>query len=272
MTSADSVWDCHFHIFGPWDSYPLPPDPLYRPAEATFDSLRALHASMGVTRGVIVQGACYGADHSALLGALAAGGGAYRGIAVIDPDIPESTLQAMDKAGVRGIRLGAMAHLAGGSAGIDTGLMRASVARIAPYGWHVLVHAQPDDTIAILEALDGCGVPRVIDHMARLPAQGGLQSPAGAALLRWLQAPDIWIKVSGADRVSDGRQDEALSQLRRLLQAAPERALWGSDWPHVNIGYPRPDDAALLAMARRACGDDAAARALLTLNPARLYA
>jgi predicted TIM-barrel fold metal-dependent hydrolase len=271
MTPNEHVWDCHTHIFGPWDSYPLPPDAVYRPAEATFDTLRALHARMGITRGVIVQGACYGPDHTALLGALAASGGAYRGIAVIDPDIPEATLRAMHDGGVRGIRLGAMAHLGGGGSAIDTGRMRDSVARIAPYGWHVLVHAQPDDTLAILQALEGCGVPQVIDHMARLAAEGGLQSRAGAALLHRLEAPEIWIKVSGADRVTEGRPEDALAQVRQLVQAAPERALWGTDWPHVNIRYAAPDDAALLALVRQACGDDATAKAVLTHNPARLY-
>jgi predicted TIM-barrel fold metal-dependent hydrolase len=271
MTSNDHVWDCHTHIFGPWSTYPLLPDAVYRPAEAPFDMLRSLHARMGITRGVIVQGACYGPDHAALLGALIASAGAYRGIAVIDPDVPESTLRAMHDAGVRGIRLGAMAHLGGGGSAIDTGRMRACIGRVASYGWHVLVHAEPDDTLAILQALEGCGVPQVIDHMARVPASGGLESRAGQALLRRLESPDVWIKVSGADRVTDGSPEDALPQIRRLVQAAPDRALWGSDWPHVNIRYTPPDDAALLALVRRACGDDTAAKAVLTHNPARLY-
>jgi predicted TIM-barrel fold metal-dependent hydrolase len=108
--------------------------------------------------------------------------------------------------------------------------------------------------------------------MARLPADGGLRSPAGQALLRWLESPDIWIKVSGADRVTGGDPAQALDQMRTLIEAAPDRALWGTDWPHVNIKYAAPDDASLLPLARRACGDDATARALLTANPSRLYA
>ncbi|CAM3714665.1 amidohydrolase family protein [Bordetella bronchialis] len=266
------IWDSHFHVFGPWDRYPLPPNPSYRPAEATFDAVRALHARMGVTRGVIVHGANYGADHSAMLGALAASGGAYRGIAIIDPDVPETTLRDMHEAGVRGIRFNVLSHLSGGAPHIDAGRMRAAIARIAPYGWHALVHAGPDDTIAVLEALDGCGVPVVVDHMARLPARGGLDTPAGQALLGWLRSPRIWVKVSGADRVTDGRPDEAIPQMRALIEAAPDRVLWGSDWPHVNIKYQAPDDASLLALARRVCGDAGTAGALLTDNPARLYA
>lgn len=268
----DDIWDSHFHVFGPWDTYPLPPNPSYRPAEASFDMARALHARMGVTRGVIVHGANYGADHSAMLGALAASRGAYRGIAIIDPDIPEETLRAMHDAGVRGIRFNVLAHLSGGAPHIDAARMRATVARVAPYGWHALVHAGPADTIAVLQALDGCGVPVVVDHMARLPADGGLRSDAGQALLRWLESPDVWVKVSGADRVTDGQPHRAIDQMRALIAAAPDRVLWGTDWPHVNVKYTAPDDGALLDLARQACGDAATAHALLTRNPARLYA
>lgn len=266
------IWDTHFHVFGPWDKYPLPPNPSYRPDEAPFAATRALHARMGVTRGVIVHGANYGADHSALLGALIASHGAYRGIAVIDPDIPEPTLRTMHDAGVRGIRFNVLAHLGGGAANIDAGRMRAAIARVAGYGWHALVHAGPDDTVAVLEALNGCGIPVVVDHMARLPADGGLRTEAGQALLRWLESPDVWVKVSGADRVTQGQPEQAIEQMGALIAAAPDRVLWGSDFPHVNIKYAAPDDAALLDLARRACGDAATARALLTDNPARLYA
>ncbi|AOB33468.1 hypothetical protein AKI39_06460 [Bordetella sp. H567] len=266
------MWDSHFHVFGPWDRYPLPPNPSYRPAEAPFDTLRALHTRMGVTRGVIVHGANYGDDHSAMLGALIASRGAYRGIAIIDPDIPEATLRTMHDAGVRGIRFNVLAHLSGGAPRIDAGRMRAAIARVVPYGWHAVIHAGPDDTIAVLEALDGCGVPVVVDHMARLPADGGLQTAAGQALLRWLASPDVWIKVSGADRVTAGQPDRAIALMRALIAAAPDRVLWGSDWPHVNIQYATPDDGGLLDLARQACGDAATLRALLTTNPARLYA
>jgi predicted TIM-barrel fold metal-dependent hydrolase len=272
MTQQPDVWDAHFHVFGPWNTYPLPPDPSYRPAEAPFDALRALHARMGVTRGVILQGACYGDDHSAMLGALAAGGGAYRGIATIHPEIPEPSLRAMHEAGVRGIRFNVLPHLGGGASHIDAGRMRAAIARAAPYGWHALVHAGPDDTIAVLEALEGCGVPLLIDHMARLPAEGGLRTRPGQALLHWLQSPEIWVKVSGADRVTGGEPEAAIDAMRELIAAAPDRVLWGTDWPHVNIKYRAPDDVSLLDLARRACGDEAIARALLTVNPSRLYA
>ncbi|ARP80602.1 hypothetical protein CAL12_06980 [Bordetella genomosp. 8] len=269
---GDDIWDTHFHVFGPWERYPLPPNPSYRPEEAPFEATRALHARMGVTRGVIVHGANYGGDHSALLGALAASQGAYRGIVIIDPDVPDATLRAMHDAGVRGIRFNVLAHLGGGAASFDAGRMRAAIARVAGYGWHALVHAGPEDTIAVLDALDGCGVPVVVDHMARLPAGDGLRSEAGQALLRWLESPQVWVKVSGADRVTQGQPEQAIAQMRALIAAAPDRVLWGTDFPHVNIKYAHPDDAALLDLARRACGDAATARALLTDNPARLYA
>ncbi|MFC4273890.1 amidohydrolase family protein [Achromobacter aloeverae] len=262
------IWDCHTHIFGPWADFPLPESPTYQPDAAPYAELRALHARCGITRGVIVQATPYRDDHGALLAALQASAGAYRGIALIDLDTSEETLDSMHRLGVRGIRLGMMKHLAGA---LDLDRMRALLQRIRPYGWHALVHADLADVLAAVPALAPLGVPLIIDHMGRIPVHAA-HDPA--PLLRLLDDPGVWMKISGADRVTGGRDgyQAALPLMRRLIARAPDRILWGTDWPHVNIAYARPRVEALYDLLRQACADTPQAlTAILGTNPARLY-
>ena len=269
MTDTPVCWDCHTHIFGPWSRFPLPDAPAYCPDEAPFDALRAAHRTCGITHGVLVQAACYGADHAALFDALAAGNGSYRAIALIDPDIDEAKLADMHARGVRGIRLGLMPHL---PASQGASRHRDLLARIRPYGWHALLHAPIAKAVGALAGLTDPGVPLVVDHMGR-PAADAHRSAPVDALLDHLSRPEVWIKVSGADRVSAGRRpfDDALPLMQRLLRAAPERAIWGSDWPHVNITSERPDMGELRSLLALACSGTTSEEAVLHLNPARLY-
>ncbi|MGO4329076.1 amidohydrolase [Cupriavidus sp. 2TAF22] len=277
MTQPDAgaatrgTWDCHTHIFGPYDAHPLPSDAIYSPPAAPFAELRALHAALGIVHGVLVQGACYGDDHSALLAALDASAGTYRGVALIDPEIDEARLADMHARGVRGIRLGLMSHLGGA---IDPGRMRAMLDRIRPYGWHALLHGQLTDVTGALETLEAHGVKLVVDHMARVEAARGVDYAEFTALERLLALPNVWIKLSGPDRITSGTAPfaAAVPVARRLLEIAPARAIWGSDWPHPNIAYARPDEAQLLAWIHAVCGGAAGADAVLVRNPARLYA
>lgn len=264
-----NAWDCHAHIFGPWQQYPLPPDPAYIPREAPLAEYLALHQRLGISHGVLVQPACYGDDHSAILGALDKSGGHYRGTAIIAPDVAESTLAMMDGKGIRGVRFNVVPHLPGS---LDPAYIAAVVERIKPYGWHVLVHGQLAGVLKILPDLVNLGVPVVIDHMARVRAADGTNYPLFHELESYVRLPDVWIKLSGADRTSDlPPYREARMVMQRLLALAPDRALWGTDWPHPNITYPWPDEAKLLALLRSVCEGEANFQRVLVDNPARLY-
>lgn len=268
MPPARHLWDCHTHIFGPWRDYPLPDSPAYVPEAAPFQALRALHAACGFSRGVIVQGAPYGEDHAALLAALEASAGAYRGIALISDATSDATLSRMHDHGVRGIRLGMMKHLAGKP---DAVRMGALLEKIKPLGWHALVHGELPDVLSIVPVLLRHGVPLVVDHMARAPVDGSANL---APLMALLDHPDVWIKLSGADRNTSGQDAyrAALPLMARLIAQASDRALWGSDWPHVNIRYPRPSMPALLALLEAACdADPVVLDRILRDNPTRLY-
>lgn len=266
MTSAR--WDCHTHIFGPWDVYPLAAAPTYVPEEAPFATLTRLHAEHGLTHGVIVQATPYGSDHRAMLDAMASSSDRYRGIAVIDANTPQATLERWHAAGVRGIRLGMMKHLAGKP---DLVGMTALLARIRPHGWHALVHAELPDVLATVPMLADAGVTLVIDHMARVAPS---DAKGLAALCALLARDNVWIKLSGADRITQSSTDlrAALPVMRALQQAAPDRTIWGSDWPHVNIRYSAPRLHSLLDLLADACANDAGALSrVLTDNPRRLY-
>lgn len=270
MSPTKAVWDCHTHIYGPYGRHPLRRGAVYAPEPAPFDALRAMHRSLGITHGVIVQAACYGSDHGALLDALESAQGTYRGIAVIEPDIDEALLAGMAAKGVRGIRIGLMSHL--GNA-FDAGRVRAAIERILPYGWHALVHGTAGDVVQAVEAVGHLGAILVIDHMARVAVNDPgvtFQLDRVCALLR---NESVWIKVSGVDRITAGNLDaeQARPVLERLLAVAPDRAIWGTDWPHPNLSYPVPDDRALMGWLQSAAGDDSVLHAVLSENPSRLY-
>lgn len=270
MSVSYPVWDCHTHIYGPYDRHPLPEGAVYAPEAAPFDALRAIHKSVGITHGVIVQAACYGPDHSVLRAALDAGEGAYRGIAVISPDISDAELATMAACGVKGIRIGLMSHL-GNS--FDAGKVKALVERIRPYGWHALVHGEPENVIAAVDATGHYGVKLVIDHMARLAVDGPDLAARLDDVCALLRDENIWVKVSGVDRITKGSLGSAQAKtvLQRLLAAAPKRAVWGTDWPHPNLTYPVPKDDDLLAWLGAAVGDEALLKAVLSENPTSLY-
>lgn len=264
------VWDCHTHIYGPWDAFPLPPDASYHPAEAPMAHLLAVHAQLGIKHGVLVQAACYQSDHRALLAALAMTDGRYRGVALVDHATSDDELRELHAGGVRGIRFNFMGHLPGER---DLDRLRVLAERVGSLGWHVLLHGQLDQLLPVLDAWEDLDVPLVIDHMARQDATRPLDEAGIRELERHLRNDKRWIKLSGVDRLMQGAAPPwtaALPLVKRLLLAAPDRAIWGTDWPHPNIQGDVPDDGRLLAFVREACGTDAA-EAVLVSNPQRLY-
>jgi predicted TIM-barrel fold metal-dependent hydrolase len=266
------LWDCHTHIYGPWARFPLPANAAYTPAPAPFSELLALHRRLGISHGVLVQAAPYGTDHSAILAAIAESDGHYRGVGLIDQDTSDAQLQALHDGGLRGIRFNLMGHLPGAR---NPQQLRRLAERVAPLGWHVLIHGELPTLLPFLEQWRTLQVPLVIDHMARPDLTQPLDEAGFAALRKELQRPDRWIKLSGIDRAMQGQPGpwpQALDRVRQLLECAPERALWGSDWPHPNIKGPVPDDGQLLDFVLQVCDSRALQQAVLIDNPRRLYA
>jgi 2-pyrone-4,6-dicarboxylate lactonase len=237
--------DSHCHIYGPFNRFPLPDDRSFTPNEAPETALRRLQDHLGFDRAVIVQSQGHGFDHRPLLDALAAGRGRYRGVALLRPATSAEEIRGYDAAGVCGIRFSFMAHL-GGMPDLDT--VRQTIARVEPVGWHVAIHVAGNGLVEMQDFIRSIRAPVVIDHLARPDIAEGLDGPVMSTLRGLLDTGNIWVKLSGPERLSKGVApfSDVAPFASRLLAHAPERVLWGSDWPHVNLHGPMPDDGDLV--------------------------
>lgn len=263
--------DAHCHIFGPADRFPYSPDRTYTPTDAGFDTLRALHRHLGFERAVLVQASCHGADNAAMLDAIERSSGAYRGVAMVDPGTPDAEFERLHAGGVRGVRFNFVKHLGGAP---DMAFFQQTVARLAPLGWHLQLHFDAADIAQSRGLLDALPVPFIIDHMARVKAGAGVEQPAFVQLLDLMRShPNAWVKISGSERVSAGIApfDDAIPFARALVDAAPDRVLWGTDFPHPNISADMPNDGELVNLFARTIENEALRQRILVDNPARLY-
>jgi predicted TIM-barrel fold metal-dependent hydrolase len=260
--------DTHVHIWGPFDRFPVAKGAPYTPPERNKDDLRALHARLGVDRAVIVQTTVYKADNRAMLDAIAASNGAYRGVALIDESFGDAEYQTLHDGGVRGVRFGFVKHLGGIP---DLALVRRTADRIAAMGWHLVLHLDAANIPEFEALFREFRLPVVIDHMGRPPAQDGLDQAPFRILLDLLRAPNWWVKVSGSERISHAGPPfhDAIPFARKLMEIAPDRTLWGTDWPHPNVRW-EPDEADLVDLLPE-FGDATALHRVLVDNPARLY-
>ncbi|MCA3378631.1 MAG: amidohydrolase family protein [Roseomonas sp.] len=263
-----SACDTHVHIWGPFDRFPLAKGAPYTPPERTSDDLLALHERLGVDRAVIVQTTVYKADNRAMLDGIARSNGRWRGVALIDENFDDAAFRALHEGGVRGVRFGFVKHLGGVP---DLALVRRTAARIAPMGWHLVLHLDAGNIPDFLEFFGEFSLPVVVDHMGRVPVRDGLDQTPFRLLLELLRRPNWWVKVSGAERISETGPPftDAIPFAQRLIAAAPDRVLWGTDWPHPNVRW-EPDEADLVDLLPH-FADAAALQRLLVDNPARLY-
>ncbi|MEU9450256.1 amidohydrolase family protein [Streptomyces sp. NPDC048277] len=262
--------DAHCHVFGPVDAFPYAEGRAFTPPEAPFGRLLALHALLGLDRGVIVQSACHGTDHSALLDALARGAGRYRGVALITPDTPPAAVQELHEAGVRGARLHFTPHLGPAP---TTDHIRAVVDRIRPYDWHIALHVAGDGVAAYEGMIRALPLTVVVDHMARVDLAQGLDSPAVHALRRLLDGGRVWVKLSAADRLAlrPPAMDDAAGLAAVLAAHAPDRVLWGTDFPHPNTHGFMPDEGDLVDLLAVIAPGPADRHRLLVENPVRCF-
>ncbi|KTC55987.1 2-pyrone-4,6-dicarboxylate hydrolase [Pseudomonas fluorescens ABAC62] len=264
------AWDAHCHVFGPAADFPYAEDRSYTPPDAPFETLRALHDHLGLTRGVIVQASCHGSDNRAMLDAIARSDGRYRGVAIVDGSETDAQLDEMDAGGVRGVRFNFVAHLGGAP---DLDVFDSTVDRLADLGWHVVLHLDAQDILTYADRLARIPVPFIIDHMGRVKAQDGTEQQSFLALQQLMENPLAWVKVCGAERVSSGRRpfDDAVPFAQRLIEIAPDRVLWGTDWPHPNISQDMPNDGELVDLMFDFCTDPLLRQKLMIDNPMKLY-
>ncbi len=259
--------DAHCHVFGPHDKFPYAPNRRYTPADAPKEMLAALHAHLGVQRAVIVQASCHGTDNAAMLDCIASDPKRYRGVAIVDDSFGDADYDRLDAGGVRGVRFNFVKHLGGAP---DMAVFHRVIDRVKGRGWHVVLHVNAPDIVPLSPMIRALPLPFVIDHMGRVPAADGVDQPPLRALLELSRLENCWIKVCGAERISMPPYAAAVPIARALLEAAPSRVLWGTDFPHPNATH-EADEADLVDLVPQFAATPLAQHSLLVDNPARLY-
>jgi len=259
--------DAHCHVFGPAAKFPYAPNRRYTPDDAPKEMLRALHDHLGVSRAVIVQASCHGTDNAAMLDCIASDPKRYRGVAIVDDSFSDAGFDRLDTGGVRGVRFNFVKHLGGAP---DMAVFNRVVDRIKDRGWHVVLHLDAPDIIPLSPMIRALPLPFVIDHMGRVPAAAGVDQPPLRALIELAKLENCWIKVCGAERISMPPYSAAVPIAHALVAAAPERVLWGTDFPHPNATH-EADETDLVDLVPQYAPDASAQQRLLVDNPARLY-
>jgi predicted TIM-barrel fold metal-dependent hydrolase len=267
--------DTHAHICGPAVTFPYAEERIYTPPDATSGDYLALLATLGVQRAVLIQPSVYGTDNRALLDVLSRVTGGLRGVAVVNADIDAASVEALHDAGIRGVRLNVVDHN-GPRNVIPEALVRALAHTIAPFGWHIEFLINTDEAPGFAAAIDGLGVDVVVGHLG-YPKSGAaafLQSPALDDFLRVFERGRCWVKLTGPYRISsapDLPYSDVAPLARRLASVNPDRLLWGTDWPHVMMKKPMPNDGDLGDLIADWLPDAGLRRQVLVDNPAELY-
>ncbi|MFD0938308.1 amidohydrolase family protein [Methylobacterium trifolii] len=259
--------DTHAHVIGSGPAYPLVADRSYTPPEAPAQKYLAMLDATGMANGVLVQVSVHGTDNRLMLETLAANPDRLRGIAVIPLGLPDRDLAALKQAGVAGLRLNV---LFGGGVGLDQVEAYGALAR--EMGWHLQFLIDARTLPPLASRLSRLPVPFVVDHMGHMPTSAGLDDPGFATLVD-LVRDGAWVKLSGAFRTSvqGPPYADTIPFARALNEAAPERCLWGSDWPHVAAWDGPPRIATLLDLMAEWVPDEDRRRMLFVENPRTLY-
>jgi predicted TIM-barrel fold metal-dependent hydrolase len=261
--------DCHAHVIGNPPSYPHVENRSFIPQAATPGAYLDMLDAIGMDRGVLVQVSVHGTDNRLLVETLESNPGRLRGVAVINEETTDKEIIRMKEAGVVGIRVNTLFR--GGAKINDLARLNS---RCKELGWHLQflidIRSLPD----LAPLLRKLSVPFVIDHLGHMPVSAGIDHPGFQTLLDMLRDGLGWVKLSGAFRVSQiGPPDyhDTIPFARALYEAAPDRMVWGSDWPHVAYSGPMPKVGDLLDLLADWVPETLAREAILITNPVRLY-
>jgi 2-pyrone-4,6-dicarboxylate lactonase len=261
--------DCHAHVFGPQPRFPYAANAAYIAPDAVTTDYVSMLKNNGCDRGVLVQPSVYGTDNSCMVDALRSGLHELRGVAVVEADVSDSALADLDAAGVRGVRINL--------ASATEGLTLADGVRLAPrlkeLGWHLQFYLDLPKMPEAEAQLAKLPITIVIDHFARCQAQDGVNAPAFQALLRLVSRDNCYAKAMGPYFISKNSPlyPEVTPLARALVAAAPDRIVWGTDWPHPGARELMPEDHVLADLLAEWVPDAAQRHKVLVENPARLY-
>lgn len=266
LKAPPGTTDCHHYIYDP--RFPNLFVQIDHPDRVSPEDYQVLMRRLGIERHVVIQPSTYGTDNRCLLAALQSFGAAARGIAVVDPEVDAAELARLDKLGVRGLRV----NLA--PAGATTAAMIAPLARrAAAVGWHIEANVWAADLPGLLPTLGGLPAPLVLERFGHVPEPEGVRSPVFDAIRRLIDGGNTWVKLSApydASKSGPPNYDDTGALARAYVKAAPERLVWGSNWPHPGEKLT-PDDAQMFDLLRDWAPDETVRRRILVENPETLY-
>ena len=266
--------DCHAHICGPQNVYKYIPQRIYSPPDALLPEYSHVLETLGCSRAVLVQPSLYGTDNSAMLAAMKIAGPAFRGVAVIGDDVTASELDGLHAAGIRGARLN-IVDVREGKGQLPIAQIARLADRIKPFGWHIEFLMHVDEFPDIDMTFGGLPVDVVFGHLGYVKTGKGITAPGFQSLLRLLRGGRAWVKLTGAYRISSQTLPHADTNefAHALLDTAPNRIVWGTDWPHVMTKWtiPMPNDGAIANLLPGWIPDATLRRRVLAENPATLY-
>jgi predicted TIM-barrel fold metal-dependent hydrolase len=285
FTMPADACDCHMHVFGNRERYPLSDFRSYTVPDAPLETYRQLQKQVGLSRNVFVQASGYHTDNRCMLDALRQSSGISRGVAVVDPAIGLPELREMDALGVCGVRINLVSVGATTTREIEDST-RLLAKKLAEIGWHLQFFLTSAQVVEMQPLFSQLPVPVIIDHMGLPKAADGIDQAGFKALLSLLGDGHCWVKLAGADRVTHGQSDKsgAGAFVRALVDANSDQLVWGSDWPHIGwhssdvhsskeeiLPY-RPEDAGqLLSLLHGWIPDQTVFQKVLQDNPARFY-
>jgi len=271
VTLPPLACDAQFHVFGPPEKYPVRPGAAYEMPTATVERALHMHRTLGLQRGIIVQPTTYGADHQATLDGIAAAGPNYRGCAnaALFDSAEDTTLTKLHAGGIRGARFSRQSL----GIALTADAFARAIARIRELGWFIKVQPETNgfaEQAAQYEKLD---LPVIIDHMGRPNPVAGRDDPSLKKALELLKHGNFWVMLSLAEKISKAGKpwNDVVPLMRAYIEAAPDRVIWASDWPHpVSTSQP-PNEADLIELLYRATNSDEERRKILVDNPAKLF-
>ena len=268
LKAPPNACDCHMHIYD--SRFPVAPNAKLRPPDATVDDYRLLQKRIGATRNVVVTPSTYGTDNSCTLDAIAKLGATARGVAVVDTSVGDAELKRLDSLGIRGIQLNLVIT---GATTLD--MLEPLSKRVNDLGWHIQIQMLGDRIVENASLLRRLPSQIVFDHMGRIPEPAGVDHPAFALMLKLIDRGRTWVKLSSAyqdSKVGPPAYSDVSKVAKAYVNAAPERMVWGSDWPHpTEKADAKPDDAVLFDLLADWAPQEAVRNRILVDNPAALY-
>jgi predicted TIM-barrel fold metal-dependent hydrolase len=261
--------DCAIHLFGPASEFPFHPDSRYSAADALPETHIALQDTLGLAGAVVVSGGGYGPDTRHLIHVLERFPDRFRGVALLPEDVTMEHIERLDRLGVRGARF-----ISTGHRGALPRLSPRIAAMVHEFGWHIQFYPHGTDLLEHADALLALPNRIVLDHFAHIPAAGGTGQPAFKKLLEILDTGRVWTKISGPMRCTEEDYPYAsvTPMARALVAHAPQRLLWGTDWPHPNMnGRLMPNDGDLFDLLSECVDDRAVLEQILVKNPREVY-